>query len=69
MHLRRIVQVIQVVQSENILLRFLLHGHGDDGYSCIHCAASTSDEEQWVMNKVLMHINSNAKFLTVVTID
>ena len=42
MHPRRIVQVIWVVQSKNILLRFLRHGHADDGCSCKHRAVSPS---------------------------
>ena len=34
--------VIRVVQSENILLRFLRRGHADDGCSCNHCAVPPS---------------------------
>ena len=37
---RRIVQVIGVAQSENIMLRFLRHGHDEDGCSCNHRTAS-----------------------------
>ena len=35
--------VIRVVQSENILLRFLRRGHADDGCSCNHRAVPPSD--------------------------
>ena len=36
--------VIRVVQSENILLRFLRRGHADDGCSCNHRAVPPSDD-------------------------
>ena len=35
--------VIRVVQSENILLRFLPRGHADDGCSCNYRAVPLSD--------------------------
>ena len=45
MHHRRIVRVIPVVQSENILLCFLRRGHADDGCSCNHRAVPPSEAE------------------------
>ena len=42
MHPWRIVWVIQVAQSENILLRFLHRGHDDDACSCNHRAVPPS---------------------------
>ena len=35
--------VMQVVRSENILLRFLHRGHADHGCSCNHRAVPPSD--------------------------
>ena len=39
--------LIRVVQSENILLRFLRRGHDDDGCSCNYCAVPPSDLCLW----------------------
>ena len=62
--------VIRVVQSENILLRFLRRGHADDGCSCNHRAVPPS--EDYVVDlgpsRKKLGLDDMVLFMSVITI-
>ena len=53
--------VIRVVQSENILLRFLRRGHADDGCSCNHRAPPPPIYSFWLQHTYLLIIRCMAE--------